>query len=339
MQVKTTSGSGAAGLGIVGTGLALALPEVKWIGWLLVLAGLLVFAFDVRLERGQVAFGSPQSLWQRLKRMWPQYLMTLAALLFFVGLVGFLQLNVTPPKAKERAENLPEKPSAPEHNQPAAPPQKDLPSILLDFSNAVLPRVSPPDGTIHLFEIREEQAGIQAFLIEHQFGPSEVIDWQKRFPEWPIFGISKCEITSTTNESVFYAVVPINLKFREMIPDTPGLPPVEVGGMIQAATGGIQMRSGRVMMTQSSGFQVGRIYPQTPHVIYFVNRTKYLVDIEVPTEGKVQDFSKTGADFEKKLNMKLGRITGLYLPTSILPKPLPTPPTQAPSSLNTLEKK
>lgn len=54
MHIKTTSGSGAAGLGIVGTGLALALPEARWIGWLLVAAGLLVFAFDVRIERGQI---------------------------------------------------------------------------------------------------------------------------------------------------------------------------------------------------------------------------------------------------------------------------------------------
>jgi hypothetical protein len=271
--------------------------------------------------------------------MWPQYLMALAAVLFFVGLIGFLQLNVVPPKQRETAGNLPENPSVPEQSQPAAVPQQaPLPSILLDFANDVLPRVSPPDGTIHLFEIREEQAGIQAFLIEHQFSPSEVIDWQKRFPEWPIFGISKCEITSTTNESVFYAVIPINLKLREMIPDTPGLPAIEVGGMIQATTGGIQMRSGRVMMTQSAGFKVGRIYPQTPYVIYFVNRTKYLVDIEVPAEGKVQDFSQTGKDFEKKLNMKLGRTTGLYLPTSILAKSLPAPPPQAPLPPSTPEK-
>jgi hypothetical protein len=253
--------------------------------------------------------------------------MVLASILFFVAVVGFLQLNVTPPKQKERAENLPGNSQAPEHNEPESPISKAiLPSIELDFSNAILPRVSPPDGTLYLFEVQEKDADIQAVLVEHQFGPSEVIDWQKRFPEWPIFGISKCEITSTTNESVFYAVIPINLKFNEMIPDTPGLPPVEVGGMVQAFTGGgIRMRSGRVMMTQSSTFQVGRIYPQTPHVIYFVNRTRYLVEIEVPTEGKVQDFSRKSADFEKKLNMKLGRTTGLYLPTS---KSLPVPSPQ-----------
>jgi hypothetical protein len=87
MQIKTSSGSGAAGLGIVGTGLALALPDIKWIGWLLVVAGLFVFLFDIRIERGHVAVGSSQSLRQRLKRMWPQYLMVVSGCLFFVGLV------------------------------------------------------------------------------------------------------------------------------------------------------------------------------------------------------------------------------------------------------------
>ncbi len=98
MHVKTTSGSGAAGLGIIGTGLALALPDAKWIGWLLVVAGLFVFIFDIRLERGHIAVGSSKSVRERLKRMWPQYLMVFSGCLFFVGLVGFLQLNVSPPE-------------------------------------------------------------------------------------------------------------------------------------------------------------------------------------------------------------------------------------------------
>jgi hypothetical protein len=81
------------------------------------------------------------------------------------------------------------------------------------------------------------------------------------------------------------------------------------------------------MMTNQSAFKVGRVYPQTPYVIYFVNRTRYLVDIEVPSEGRVQDFSKTGADFETKLDMKLGRTTGLHLvPSPNATKFLSAPP-------------
>jgi len=329
MHVKTTSGSGAAGLGIIGTGLALALPDAKWIGWTLVAAGIFVFIFDIRIERGHIAVGSSKSARERLKRMWPQYLMVLSGILFLVGLVGFLQLSVTPRNQKENAES-----SVLEYNQPPVVAAVPItPGILLDIAFEVLPRISPPDGTIHIFEIRQEQAGIQTLPIEYQFDPSAIIDWRRSFPDWPIFGISKCEITSTTNESVFYAVIPINLKFREMIPDSPGLPPVEIGGAVQTVSGGIQMRSGRVMMTQQSSFKVGRIYPQTPYVVYFVNRTKYLVDIEVPQEGKVQDFSKTGADFEQKLNMKLGRTTGLHLSASssaFKSPPAPLPPVLAP---------
>jgi hypothetical protein len=56
-HVQTTSGSGAAALGIIGTGLALALPDDKWIGWILVAAGLLVFLFDVRIEGWHVRAG------------------------------------------------------------------------------------------------------------------------------------------------------------------------------------------------------------------------------------------------------------------------------------------
>jgi hypothetical protein len=226
------------------------------------------------------------------------------------------------------------------HPSPLAAQPPIAPSILLDIAFEILPRISPPDGTIHMFEISEKQSGIEAFPIEYQLKPSDVIDWRQFFPDWPIFGISKCEITSTANESVFDAVIPLNLIFREMIPDKPGLPPVEIGGVVQATTGGTQMRSGRVMMTQRSEFRVGRIYPQTPYVIYFVNRTKYLVDIELTSEGKVQDFSKTGADFEKPLSMKLGRTMGLHLvPTPTAPKSPPTLPPPTPLQPDKPEKK
>src|SRR3979409_226141 len=110
MHIKTTSGSGAGALGVIGTGLALALPDAKGIGWTLVVIGLLVFVFDVHMERGQIAaVGSPATLKQRFKRMWPQYLMMVCGIGFFVGLVAFFQLNVNPPKKDEMPPGSPKK--------------------------------------------------------------------------------------------------------------------------------------------------------------------------------------------------------------------------------------
>lgn len=108
MQVKTTSGSGAGALGIIGTGLALALPNAKWIGWTLVVIGFFVFVFDIHLERGQLtSVGSAATLKQRFKRMWPQYLMVVCGIGFFVGLVAFLQLNVNPSPISSKEELAP----------------------------------------------------------------------------------------------------------------------------------------------------------------------------------------------------------------------------------------
>jgi hypothetical protein len=36
-----------------------------------------------------------------IRRMWPQYLMVASGILFFVALIGFLQINVVPPKKGE----------------------------------------------------------------------------------------------------------------------------------------------------------------------------------------------------------------------------------------------
>lgn len=57
MRIKIASGSAAAGFGIVGTGLAMALPEEKWIGFLIIATGLTIFVFDIRFERGQIEAG------------------------------------------------------------------------------------------------------------------------------------------------------------------------------------------------------------------------------------------------------------------------------------------
>ncbi len=45
-----------------------------------------------------------------LKQMWPQYVMLAGGILFFVGIVGFLQLNVTPTKKDTSKKVLPAAP-------------------------------------------------------------------------------------------------------------------------------------------------------------------------------------------------------------------------------------
>ena len=160
MQLKTTSGSAAAGLAVIGTGLALALPDAKWIGWLLVVMGLFVFAFDIRIERGHIAAGSPKSAGDRFKRMWPQYLMILSGCLFFVGFIGFLQLNVTTESQNRTSTEVPPPiaPSVPPHPKsppsPPSPPDKGATTLIepppsmrrnSDGSERIFVQVSPSD--------------------------------------------------------------------------------------------------------------------------------------------------------------------------------------------------
>jgi len=60
----------------------------------------LIYAFFVCVMLwgfGPAVFAASLKLRGRFKRMWPQYLMAASGVMFFVGLVAFLQMNVTPP--------------------------------------------------------------------------------------------------------------------------------------------------------------------------------------------------------------------------------------------------
>jgi hypothetical protein len=57
MQIKIASGSASAGFATIGTGLAMALPDQKWIGFVLIAIGLLIFVFDIRFEHGEIESG------------------------------------------------------------------------------------------------------------------------------------------------------------------------------------------------------------------------------------------------------------------------------------------
>jgi hypothetical protein len=57
MQIRIGSGSFSTGLGVIGTGLAMAFPDQKWIGFVLIAIGLLIFLFDIRFEHGEMESG------------------------------------------------------------------------------------------------------------------------------------------------------------------------------------------------------------------------------------------------------------------------------------------
>jgi hypothetical protein len=65
----------------------------------------------------RVAVGITSRLRGGIYRVWPQYLMTLAAVLFFVGLLAFLRLNVVPPSNELTADKNDSKP-APKNPEP-----------------------------------------------------------------------------------------------------------------------------------------------------------------------------------------------------------------------------
>jgi hypothetical protein len=60
MHVQTTSGSAGAAFGIIGAGVALALPDEKWIGWIIAAIGVAVFMFDAHIDGWHIRFKWPK---------------------------------------------------------------------------------------------------------------------------------------------------------------------------------------------------------------------------------------------------------------------------------------
>jgi hypothetical protein len=90
MRLSLTSGSVSQGLTAIGTGVAVMLPDARWIGGLIVLVGILTLIFDVKIERGYLQYGTPQTLPRRLAAMAPQLMMFAGILIFLAGLAWFI---------------------------------------------------------------------------------------------------------------------------------------------------------------------------------------------------------------------------------------------------------
>jgi hypothetical protein len=81
MRLTLTTGSMSAALGLAGTGSALMFPEQRWIGAILLAFAVLIFLFDVKIERGHVRAGR--------KRMGPIIVMAIGVLFLAPGAVWY----------------------------------------------------------------------------------------------------------------------------------------------------------------------------------------------------------------------------------------------------------
>lgn len=81
MRLTITTGSMSGGLGLAGTGVALMFPDRRWIGAILIALAVLIFLFDVKIERGHVRAGR--------KRMGPIIVMAVGVFILGAGAVWF----------------------------------------------------------------------------------------------------------------------------------------------------------------------------------------------------------------------------------------------------------
>lgn len=126
MRFKITSGSLAGGLGLIGTGVPIMYPDVKWVGALFIVLGGAVFLFDVSFEHGHVEIGEKHPLRRRLRMVGPQLLMALGALAFVGGAGWWWIRNHSPaveaPEPAAVARNDREAKLPPTDAAPVAPP-------------------------------------------------------------------------------------------------------------------------------------------------------------------------------------------------------------------------
>jgi hypothetical protein len=88
MRFRSISGPASAAVGIIGTGLALALPEQKWIGFILIALGLATFIIGVRDEGCGISPGNPSG---KHVSHWGPWVLIISG-----PLIGFLWLYFTP---------------------------------------------------------------------------------------------------------------------------------------------------------------------------------------------------------------------------------------------------
>ena len=94
MRLKTSSSSVATLVGLVGTGLIGMFPDAKWIGGCVIVAGILIFLYDLHIDNGQIETGSPKLAGARFVQVWPQILKIAVIGALVIGLGWLLWLSI-----------------------------------------------------------------------------------------------------------------------------------------------------------------------------------------------------------------------------------------------------
>jgi hypothetical protein len=254
MQITIASGSGAASFGIIGTGLAMTLPDQRWIGLCIIGLGILVFLFDVRVERGHIEADR-----QRVggfigiiksPRTMPISLMIFGAALFIAGAIWLGIRNDNRITEKEIAIRTP------------SPLDQ---TILLDCQFSSLPAAVPPGGLYHM-----QLTGTDAdygFAINAQ-PVGSIINWGDPAPHYAYF----CQLTNYGATPVLNVEADMQVEYLEAIKHSTG------------------NRSGDVVLSKT--LTTPRIYLGTGDKntagFYYQNRSPYWVRVSFPKEIRVQ---------------------------------------------------
>jgi hypothetical protein len=244
MRFSLASGSISQGLIAIGTGAAVIAPEQRWIGGLIILIGIMTLVFDVKLERGYLEFGSPQSLWRRLAAMVPQLMMLTGICIFIVGFFLYIQR----PAQNHASEN---------------DSRKKAEELFIDCHIGSAPTAMPRSGRIFSVEILNSKSIVttERFVL-HGRDPAELLS---------IFNplnTAQCIVTNYSADVLLSIDLDLVIEFAAMVKRPDGL--MEGHGIENSVKSHVNIPK------VDAGAEL-------PFVFYILNQAPSFVNIHIPT--------------------------------------------------------
>lgn len=184
MRINISPGALGTLLGTCGTGLAMALPEYKWIGWAVIALGIAVFVFQARVENGGIT-----AHWPRREIMWPIIGMAVSALAFAIFGIWYLQARI----ANDIADV----------------------SFLVECFQSPLPTTIPEGGFVSVLPMRFDDKGSVGFGSQAgQVG--DKMNWPEEWLKKWVGTTVRCQITNYANAPIFNINLPMTFTFKRI---------------------------------------------------------------------------------------------------------------------------